>query len=276
METNQICAIIKDLIPNYLENLTSEQTNEFIEKHLQECEDCKNVYENMNIDLDIKENEDKKIIKFFKKINNKMKILKIIIIIIILIFLGIIIRKFFILNKMANLADSINYNNYYENITETTERGISKIDYYQNNDNFIFIHTKIDKDNKFTQTIEYRYNGEEYSYTEINGERLETNREIIGTNESTIQPMTQYQFLNTSIIGNIGLSLMPGSVKDSTLHYKKCYLINVDNYLNFIDKNTGLTMKEINKDNNSVIDYSYDFGNVNDEKIEELISYYKK
>ena len=272
MEKNQTCKIIIDLMPNYLENLTSEQTNEFIEKHLQECENCRNVYKNMNMDLDIKEKDDKKIINFLKKINNKMKILKIIILIIILVFLGIIIRKFYILNKIANLANNTNYNNYYETITETTEKGISKIDYYQNNDNFIFINTKIDKNNEFSQTVEYKYKGETYCYTEINGEKIKNNELA----ESTVQPMTQYHFFNTSIVGNIGLSIMPGSVKDSSIHHQKCYLINIDNYLNFIDKDSGLTMKEINIDNNSVLDYSYDFGNVNDEKIEELIAYYSK
>ena len=52
---------------------------------------------------------------------------------------------------------------------------------------------------------------------------------------------------------------------------KQCYLLNVQNYLNFIDKETGLTIKEIDINNNSVIDYKYTFGDITDEKIENLI-----
>ena len=35
------CKIVQDLLPNYIEKLTSDETNIFIEKHLKECEDCK-------------------------------------------------------------------------------------------------------------------------------------------------------------------------------------------------------------------------------------------
>ena len=32
------CKIVTDLLPNYIENLTSEDTNKFIEEHLNSCE----------------------------------------------------------------------------------------------------------------------------------------------------------------------------------------------------------------------------------------------
>ena len=44
------CKIVQDLLPNYIENLTSEETNTFIEEHLTECEDCKKIYETMKKD----------------------------------------------------------------------------------------------------------------------------------------------------------------------------------------------------------------------------------
>ena len=69
---------------------------------------------------------------------------------------------------------------------------------------------------------------------------------------------------------------MPGSLRNITLDDKKCYLLKIENYLNFIDKDTGLTIKEINIANNSVIDYSYSFNSVTDAKILELIENNKK
>ena len=34
------CAVVQDLLPNYLEGLTSEETNRAIEAHLVSCADC--------------------------------------------------------------------------------------------------------------------------------------------------------------------------------------------------------------------------------------------
>ena len=36
------CAIVKDLLPLYIEDMVSEETKLFINEHLKECEDCRN------------------------------------------------------------------------------------------------------------------------------------------------------------------------------------------------------------------------------------------
>ena len=41
------CKIVQDLLPNYIEKLTNEETNKFIEEHLKTCEECKKIYDNM-------------------------------------------------------------------------------------------------------------------------------------------------------------------------------------------------------------------------------------
>lgn len=41
------CDIIKDLLPLYVEQLTSEASKMAVEKHLEECENCKKVYREM-------------------------------------------------------------------------------------------------------------------------------------------------------------------------------------------------------------------------------------
>ena len=50
MENEKICKIVQDLLPNYIENLTSKETNIFIEGHLNTCSNCKNILENMKND----------------------------------------------------------------------------------------------------------------------------------------------------------------------------------------------------------------------------------
>ena len=47
-ETKQIlCDVIRDLLPSYVEQLTGSETNELVEQHLADCEECRKVVENM-------------------------------------------------------------------------------------------------------------------------------------------------------------------------------------------------------------------------------------
>lgn len=41
------CNIIKDLLPLYVEDVTSQDSNKIIEEHLKECEECKKHYEEL-------------------------------------------------------------------------------------------------------------------------------------------------------------------------------------------------------------------------------------
>ena len=45
------CYIIQDLLPLYIDHACSEQTAEDIKKHLQSCEKCKKLYEEMSSDI---------------------------------------------------------------------------------------------------------------------------------------------------------------------------------------------------------------------------------
>ena len=65
------CNIVKDLLPLYCDKLTSEDSNEEIEKHLGECADCKTVYESMNKKEDIIKTSDKNV-KPLKKVKRRI------------------------------------------------------------------------------------------------------------------------------------------------------------------------------------------------------------
>jgi len=56
MKEKQSCAVIQDLLPLYVEQLTSEETNQIIEKHLEECKGCKSLYNSMKEEI-FRENE---------------------------------------------------------------------------------------------------------------------------------------------------------------------------------------------------------------------------
>lgn len=48
------CYIISDLLPLYQDDILSEQTKKDIDKHLNECEDCKKMMEAMKMQIDVK------------------------------------------------------------------------------------------------------------------------------------------------------------------------------------------------------------------------------
>lgn len=196
---------------------------------------------------------------------NKIRFLRIIIFAVIVLILIMFVRKLAIINNIENMASKANYTNYSKYMVETTEKYISKTEYYQNNDNFVKINIKINEEG-VSKVVSYRINGKE------DIRMFDNDVENPSVNKTNIEKDTQYQFLNKSFLGNIGLTLSIGSVKNIELYNKQCYLLNVENYLNFIDKKTGLTIKEININNNSVIDYKYTFGDITDEKIENLIN----
>ena len=54
MENKTICKVVQDLLPSYIEKLTSKETNEYIEKHLNECPDCQKIFENMKEKICVK------------------------------------------------------------------------------------------------------------------------------------------------------------------------------------------------------------------------------
>ena len=110
------CKIIQDLLPNYIENLTTKETNEFINTHLVDCKECKETLDNMKKNTDNEQKSAKKQIDYLKKYRRKMTCLKILIafaIIFILIFFGVRLYQFKIISEIFD--HNIDYdigNNY--------------------------------------------------------------------------------------------------------------------------------------------------------------------
>ena len=72
--SNLPCEIVQDLLPSYIDHLTSEKTNELVKDHLDGCETCTSVYESMTRDAQAQnkpDEEDKKELDFLKKNRRK-------------------------------------------------------------------------------------------------------------------------------------------------------------------------------------------------------------
>lgn len=56
-EKQNKCRIIYDLLPNYIEKLTSKTTNKYIKKHLMACNECNQVWLDMTAEITIEDFE---------------------------------------------------------------------------------------------------------------------------------------------------------------------------------------------------------------------------
>ena len=123
------CKIFQDLLPAYIEKITSEETNRFMEEHLNSCEECKKAYEEMTSELEKDAVKNTEVVKTIKKYKRKIRNLKIfiwtVLVLIILAVLGWIGFRFYVVREA--LTHNIDYpatgNNYrLEEYEESIER----------------------------------------------------------------------------------------------------------------------------------------------------------
>lgn len=169
------CKIVQDLLPNFVDKLTTESTNEFIKEHLKECKKCSEVYEKMSEQIDLDYNIENKEVKCMKKVHKKILIMGIII-----LTLAIVVSISLYINyKTSHLFDAKTGKIYGSDIQVSNDRYVY-IE-YNSNYNDIDIDTKIiltlDGNNvcKNVRQIEKANNDKaqkslEYKYSIINGE----------------------------------------------------------------------------------------------------------
>lgn len=69
------CEIIRDLLPSYLDGLTSEESNREIEVHLKECGECREIAEALREETEPNTDAaEQKKISPFRKVNRKLKL----------------------------------------------------------------------------------------------------------------------------------------------------------------------------------------------------------
>lgn len=75
------CEVVRDLLPLYIDKLTSEESNKEIEKHLKNCKECYQYYQEMMGEIGVlaeipkEEAEEVKVIKKIKKRSRKKLII---------------------------------------------------------------------------------------------------------------------------------------------------------------------------------------------------------
>lgn len=73
MKNNLSCEVVNDLLPTYIDGLTSQVTNQAVESHLTNCKNCSEVLERMKCPDENTQDIDKQNIDFLKKTRAKSR-----------------------------------------------------------------------------------------------------------------------------------------------------------------------------------------------------------
>lgn len=283
MNENKDCKIVQDLLPNYIEKLTNEETNKYIEEHLNECKECKDVLLEMQKELKISDQKrDRREVKYIKKFSNKMKILKIILLIILIIFGIHIGRNMIIISSLNNKANNyVSSSNYHKKTTNFNGDNLMIIDtYYKDGKTVTFLRRVTEKEiNKISV----------YQSGDITNTYFETgdDKKAQLNQKDAFLVSNIFNYLESNNIFEILIRSVTTNIKTVNCNGKDCYLmtdyfssdlLTSRNDSAYIDKETGLiirmTMSGDSKD--TVTDYTYEFDTVTDDIfIEPDINEYK-
>ena len=134
------CKLVQDLLPSYIDGVTSEDTKNFVEEHLKECKDCKKYFEEMNSEFDKNVVKDAETVKEIKKYKRKIFRLKFVVTAVVLAIVGVVVGnlgfKYYIVknaikaNANNNRISNIRIEEYEESIEKNKDYTIT---YLSNN-----------------------------------------------------------------------------------------------------------------------------------------------
>ncbi len=269
MKEKEECKIVQDLLPNYIENLTNEETNLFIKEHLNECIECKNVLENMQKKLNIDSKKtDKREVKYIKKFSNKLKFLKLIILMLILIYVVIVGRRTFIMASLSEKAEkNLLNNNYYAKIYSYQGNSLTITESYNKGEDYLTTMTRYSQDNSTQKITFYKKENEQLCLTEFEGKKsMQNAKSMIGGH---VLPVT---YISNGFWANLQYAFIIG-IDKTYCNGKECYVIKGDSYERYIDKETGMAVRNIEKSSKDttqrdlIVDYEYKFNIVKDSDI---------
>ena len=260
MKEKNECKIVQDLLPNYIEKLTNEETNRYVAEHLQNCSECKQIFESMQKDLKINNlKREEREIKYIKKFNKKIKLLRNILLIILALFIIIVIRKTVILTRLSNKAqETQDSQNYYLKLESHVEGKITITEAYYKQENSLINITSYSKDLGEVKQILYKSGEERFSL--IDNGKTKVFKKM---GDISVRPIS---FTSEFFIENLYTAITT-NIDKIELNGKECYMIRDGNTEKFIDINTGLAIKMIDNQNNITVDYKYEYGVVKDTDI---------
>ena len=294
MERKTECEIVQDLLLGYVDGVLNAESKKLVEKHLSECEKCRKRLEDIRKDIKENENNQKKEIDYLKKIRRKSRIKSILIAlgIILLILLGIYLYQLITICNISNKAEnSLSSNNFYKETTDIIGEGETVVTrmYYKDGKykSVSEIYTEEGIETKFT---EYATAGSDESIyiSEVNKKiTVEKGKFTKMANKEENLKGVNLPFDTNNFILKMGTAFIMSINTDTYQVGKEYYVFNnrferTQNWEMWIDKETGLPIKTINKGgrksfytgtqvvkeiNDNIQEYKYEFGTVTDEDV---------
>lgn len=282
MKEKRECKLVQDLLPNYIEKVTSEETNQYIQEHLQSCAECTQVYTSMTREIKSKALDIDKTVDYMKKVNQKMKIAKIalgsiaiMILLVMLAFGANTLRNYRILEELRQtLKETQKTSNYHLTMSSKVgNNGLIVMDTYGKDEKVVSISQAISIFGQKHKTTSYLKENRHALYKEgDNGRQYEKTVEIDEDYNVEYQGIGNWFLEEPETEGGKSKLWISTRVKigKTIYHDKECYVIENDRFskdpnqhiIYYIEKDTGLTARQIQNDENT--DYSYEFGNVDD------------
>lgn len=251
MKTEKNCKIVQDLLPNYVEKLTNEETNIFIEEHLKSCHDCTNILSNMQKDLNVlNTNKGTREVKYIKKYNNRLNTLKIIILIIFLLIIIISSKKIAIISNLYNKAEITRMTTNYHEISYSYNFGnYIKEETFKLDDKKKIIITQLTEDGNVSTTTMFATKTSNQNNADMYSVNLYSNspnekKAILNTNMELYDDL-QNSFYTENLWYLFKYSML-SSITTATFNGTKCYYIS--NFRNpysysfggmYVNKETG-------------------------------------
>lgn len=287
MKKNNDCELVKDLLPSYIDKLTSTDTNEFIESHIKNCFECKVLLDEMKKEstTDDEKAKSKKFVNFAKKYKKKLRIFKFIVLIFFALIIVHFVRNFVIASDiMHKYYKNMQSNNYhYVSYSFDPNGGTYKEEFYFKDGKYLSFRRmiKFDKDFSYPEYWNYYDGTKEFSYTidEVSNIKYYTTNEV----EKPYRPV--YMDMNQELSELryvLGLTLSPARITKSSCNGKNCYTVDLlgnGEQLTFFDRDIGVPVRNLfmnasyspnNKDyirHSSVMDFYIDLDVVTDDDL---------
>lgn len=284
------CDIVQDLLIGYNDGTLKEESKKMVDKHLKNCEVCQIILKEIQSDnTDIGEKEK---IDYLKKIRRKSIIKSIIIAIIIILIIGLVIflNKFFKINFLCNKAEEkLSSNNIYiQRIQMLGNYGTSVTKSYFKDGNYKSINEEYSDDGVEIKNITYTKLGSDEKIIIYEDKK----KAVIERGEVTKLFNSESILKGSSFIPNdlrfkLG-AVIYNSIDTDTYEIGREYYVFRNQFENnnraesWIDKDTGLVLKKINRDANKIYypeteivkevydnieEYKYEFDIVKDEDV---------
>ena len=298
MDKKTECEIVQDLLISYVDDVLNHASKKLVEKHLIECEKCREKLQEIRKDGQKNEENQKTQIDYLKKLRrrSRIKAFLMVIFVFVMIFVSWYLYKFWVINRVCGkIEKQFEGENFYieENISCDENSVIFNKIWYK--DGKYKVVSYMEEVGKVVQKFETRYGNlaenaqEEYFVNE--DEKKVRKEKMLTARKKRDFIVSQSPFVLASGVDSKYEFVMlklgePFYVKISTNHKqigRKYYVFDFGESKKWVDMESGLPIMSFGdvvgtnfypntnipkQEFSSVSEYHYDFGNVADEDVQ--------